>query len=170
MKRIIFALLLVISISSLTSCHKGGINLFAGDYSFKTSGEVFISAQSGTNVVPAMLNINLANSVGQLNISAANDKSDNVVVVINNLNGDVFTTTGSCEGKDIIIDEFECTTLPFSVTTLFTGDFKIKVSAIGQMYDDNMIVFDVFCNGSASIGSVTYKVKDKDIKMVAYRN
>ena len=44
------------------------------------------------------------------------------------------------------------------------------MSASGQMYDDNMIVFDMNYNGSVTIGSVTYKIKDKDIKMVAYRN
>ena len=170
MKRITYALLLVIVAASLTSCHKGGTHLFAGDYSFKTSGEVSITAQNGSNVVPAELNINLANTVGQLNISADNNDNDKVIVVINNLNGDVFTTTGSCEGKNIEIDEFQCNTLPFSVTTLFSGDYKVKVSASGQIYDDNMIVFDVFCNGSATVGSITYKVKDKNITMVAYRN
>jgi hypothetical protein len=80
-------------------------------------------------------------------------------------------TNGTCDGKNIYLDDYQRNTLPVSINIPLTpSSTYITVSASGQMYDDNMIVFDMNYNGSVTIGSVTYKIKDKDIKMVAYRN
>ena len=159
---------------AFTSCKKSGVNLFAGDYSFKTSGEVSIKATAeidDNNVtIPALLNISLSNDIGQLNISVSDKKNDEVIVVINYMNGDVITTTGTCDGQTIYLDEFQRDILPVSISTLFTDYSVITVSGTGQMYDENMIVFDMSYKGNATIGSVTYKIRDKDVKMVAYRN
>jgi hypothetical protein len=172
MKKIVFILL---GLLALTSCHKNGVNLFTGDYSFKTSGEISITAQAAINdeniTIPAVLNASLSSDIGQLNISVSDKKNDEVVVVINYLNGDVVTTTGICDGKTIELENFQRNTLPVSVNTLFSANNTyITISATGQMFDDNMIIFDMTYNGTTKIGPVTYKIKDKDIKMVAYRN
>ena len=53
---------------------------------------------------------------------------------------------------------------------MFSSYYYIKVSGTGHIYDDNTIVFDMRYNGKGTIGSVTYKIKDKDVTMVAYRN
>lgn len=172
MKRIslYFSLLCLVA---LTSCHKSGVNLFVGDYSFKTSGEISIKAEAEINdndiTIPASLDVSLINDIGQLNISVSDKRNDEVIVVINYLNGDVVVTTGTCDGNIIDLDEYQRNVLPVSVSTMFY-DPSIKVSGTGQMYDDNMIVFDMHYKGKATIGSVTYKIKDKDVKMVAYRN
>ena len=159
---------------ALTSCHKSGVNLFVGDYSFKTSGEVSIMAEADiddNNVnIPAALNVSLSTDIGQLNISPYDKKNDKVIVIINYLNGDVITTTGTCDGKTIELDEYRRSTLPVSLSTLFSNNHDIRVSGIGHIYDDDMIVFDMTYNGKATIGTVTFKIKDKDIQMVAYRN
>ena len=159
---------------ALTSCHKNGVNLFVGYYSFKTSGEVSIMAEAGIEgnniTIPASLNVSLSNDIGQLDISVSDKKHDEVIVVINYLNGDVITTTGTCDGKNIYLDEFQRDILPVSISTLFTNYSVITVSGTGQMYDEDMIVFDMTIKGKATIGSVTYKIRDKDLKMVAYRN
>lgn len=175
MKKILFACLLAITTATLCSCHKSGVNLFSGEYSFKTSGEISITAQAVIDdeniTVPAVLNASLSNDIGQLNIAISDKKNDEVVVVINYLNGDVVTTTGFCDGKTIELDDYQRNTLPVSVNTLFSANSTyITVSATGHMYDDNMIIFDMNYNGTAKIGSVTYKIKDKNLKMVAYRN
>ena len=145
-----------------------------GDYSFKTSGEISIKAEAvidSSNVnIPASLNVNLLSDIGQLNICSSDEKNDQVVAVFNYLNGDVVVTNGTCDGKTIEIEEFRHDFLPVSVTTLFSNNFYINVSGTGQMYDDNMIIFEMKYNGKAKIGSVTYKIKDKDVKIVAYRN
>jgi len=175
MKKVLFACLLAVVSAALCSCHKSGVNLFAGDYSFKTSGEISITAQAvidGSNItIPAEVNANLSNDIGQLNISVADKKNDKVIVVINYLNGDVVTTTGTCNGKTIELDEFRRNTLPVSVNSLFSANSTyITICGTGQMYGDDMVIFDMKYHGTAKIGSVTYKITDKNIQMVAYRN
>lgn len=164
----------LICLIALSSCHKSGVNLFEGDYSFKSTGEISIMANAvidSSNVtIPALLNVDLSNDIGQLNICASDKKNNQVIAVFNYLNGDVVVTTGTCDGNTIELDEFRHDFLPVSVTALFSNNFYINVSGTGQMYDENMIIFEMEYNGKAQIGSVTYKIKDKDIKIVAYRN
>ena len=173
MKKHTFLFLSLVLMIALTSCHKSGVNLFVGDYSFKTSGEISIKAETEIDdndiTIPASLDVTLSNDIGQLNISVSDKRNDEVIVVINYLNGDVVVTTGTCDGNTIELDEFQRDVLPVSVSTMFS-DPSIKVSGTGHMYDDDMIVFDMTYRGKASIESVTYKIKEKDIKMVAYRN
>ena len=172
MKKAIF---FFICLLAMTSCHKKGVNLFVGDYSFKTSGEVSITAQAiiddSNVIIPAVLNASLGDDIGQLNISVSDKDADEVIVVINYMNGDVITTTGTCDENIIELDDYQRNTLPLSLNVLLSGiNTYITVSARGQMYDDDMIVFDVTLDGRTTIGSVTYKIKDKNVKMVAYRN
>ena len=175
MKKALLLLMATLTVLGLNSCRKGGVSLFAGDYSFKTSGEVSITATANINddnlIIPAVLNASLSNDIGQLNISASDNSNDEVIVIINYLNGDVITTTGTCDGKTIILNDFQRNTLPVSVNIPFSsGSTYITVSAIGQMYDNDMIVFDMSYRGQATVWPLTYSISDKDIQMVAYRN
>lgn len=170
MKRILLVFLLAITALSLNSCRKSGVSLFAGDYSFKSSGEVSIIAEAGNVVIPAALNVSLINEVGQLNISVSDKDNDEVLVVINYLNGDVITTTGTCSGNTIELDEFYRSCLPVSVTTWSGTTSSIKVGGTGHIYDNDMIVFNMTYTGKGSLDEVSYIIKDKDVKMVAYRN
>lgn len=171
MKKTIFILL---SLLALTSCHKSGIKLFSGDYSFKTSGEVYIMAEADVQgneiIIPAAVIVSLANEMGQLNISVSDKDNDEVIVVINHLNGDVITTTGTCDGNTIELDEFQRYTLPVSVSTWTGMSSTITVGGTGHIYEDNMIVFDMKYSGKGTLEDVTYVIKDKDVRMVAYRN
>lgn len=173
MKRI-FPVLLMMGLLALTSCHKSGIKLFSGDYSFKTSGEVYIVAEAEIQgddiIIPAALVVSLANEVGQLNISVSDKDNDEVIVVINYLNGDVITTTGTCDGNTIELDEFQRYILPVSISTWSGMSSTITVRGTGHIYEDDMIVFDMSYNGKGILGDVTYVIKDKDVQMVAYRN
>lgn len=170
MKRIVFILLLAITMTSLSSCRKSGVDLFVGDYSFKTSGEISLTAQTDSTIIPAVLNASIATDAGQLNIAVSDEESQEVIVVLNYMNGDVITTYGTCEGNRIELEEFQLNTLPVSINIMFTNNSYITVGGTGTMYDDNMIVFDMTLSGKGTIGSVTYKIRDKNVKMVAYRN
>lgn len=172
MKKILF-IITMFAIAALASCHKDA-ERFVGDYSFKTSGEISLTLETHTDssdfYLPAFINLSLDNDIGQLNISRDNDNSDRVTVVINYMNGDVIVTSGTCDGKTIELNEYRRTILPISVTALFMDNFYVKVKASGQIYDNDMIVFDMTYKGKATVGPATFNIKDKDIKMVAYRN
>lgn len=172
MKR--FIPILFCCLVALSSCKKSGVKLFVGDYSFKTSGEVTVTAQAvvnGSNIpIPAEMNVDLGTDIGQLNISVSDKENQEVIVVINYVNGDVVTTRGICDGTTIRLEEFQRNTLPISVNTLFSpSDTYITMGGKGEMYD-NMIVFDMTIQGRATVGSFTYKIKDNNVQMFAYRN
>ena len=173
MKRIVFVLLIAVTALGLSSCRKSGVGLFAGDYSFKTSGEVTLTAQAEVNgnnvIVPAVMNAGIADEIGQINISPT-DNDDEVLVVINHMGGDVITTYGTCERNTIVLDDFRRNTLPISINGLLSNETYITVSAVGTMYEGDMIVFDVSLSGRCTIGSATFKIRDKNVKTVAYRN
>jgi len=159
----------------LSSCTKSGVNLFVGDYSFKTSGEATITAQAIIDdisaTIPAEMNIDLGSDIGQLNISVSDKKRQEVLVVINYVNGDVVTTHGICNGKTIQLDEFQRNTLPISInSSLLPTNSYITMSGKGQVYNDNIIVFDMTIKGRSTIGPVTYQVSDNNVQMVAFRN
>ena len=174
MKKSILFFITCFLVIFLSSCRKSGVDLFSGDYTFKSSGVISIRAETTIDSIdvniPASLDIDLSNDIGQLNISVADIDNNEVVVVINYLNGDVVVTDGTCDGDRITINEYKRHNLPISVNTLTDFSHDIKVSATGRIYDEDMIVLDMDYSGKASIGTVKYKVKDKDIKMVAYRN
>lgn len=165
--------ILICTLVLMTSCHKS-VKLFSGDYSFKISGEVYIAAKADVQgddiIIPAALVVSLANEVGQLNISISDKDNDEVIVVINYLNGDVITTTGTCDGNTIELDEFQRYILPISVSTWTGMSSTITVGGTGHIYDDDMIVFDMNYSGKGTLDDVTYVIKDKDVRMVAYRN
>lgn len=174
MKKIFFVMLCALAATGFTSCHKSGIKLFAGDYSFKTSGEVYIVAEAEVQgddiIIPAALDVSLANEMGQLNICVSDKDNDEVMVVINYLNGDVITTTGTCDGNTIELDEFYRNTLPVTVSTWSNMNSSLRIGGRGHIYDDNMIVFDLTYSGKGTLEDVTYIIKEKDVRMVAYRN
>lgn len=166
--------ILICTLVLLSSCHKSGIKLFTGDYSFKISGEVYIAAkaeiQGDDIIIPAALVVSLSNEIGQLNISPSDKNNDEVIVVINYLNGDVVTTTGTCNGNTIELDEFQRYILPVSISTWSGMNTTITEGGTGHIYEDDMIVFDMSYDGKGTLGDVTYVIKDKDVQMVAYRN
>lgn len=160
-------------ILALASCHKDA-DRFVGDYSFKTSGDITLTMETHTDssdyFLPATINLSLANDIGQLNISHDDDDGDHVTVVIDYMNGDVIVTSGTCDGNTIQLSEYRRQIIPVSVNPLLTDNFYVKVKTTGQIYDNDMIVFDMTYKGKATIGPATFNIKDKDVRMVAYRN
>jgi uncharacterized Zn ribbon protein len=169
MKRILF--ILICGLLAFTSCQKRGMNLFRGDYSFKTSGSVTLDeiVAVGETTEPASYTVSLPNEIGQLEISALGNEKDSVVVVMNTMGGEVVVTHAFCKDNEIFLKDFTKNTL------LFTGDSitlknEVRVKASGQMYEDNTIILNMIYDGEAETSERNFKIHGDNIKMAAIRN
>ena len=158
----------IICLLALSSCQKRGINLFRGDYSFKTSGSVTAKRANATN--PAEFNITLDSEIGQLQIAKLDRKNDSLVVVMNYLNGDVVVTHAYCKGQNITFKEFKHNSLKVSIDGNIDMLCEVNVKAIGTMYDENTLILNMTYKGIAGVGNLKYDLYGDDIKMVATRN
>ena len=166
MKRILF--ILICSLIAFTSCQKSGMHLFRGDYSFKTSGSVTLD-EIDPEDKPVSYTVSLPNEIGQLEISALDNDKDSVLVVMNTLGGEVVVTHAFCDGNEIYLKNFTKNTL------LFTGDSltlknDLRVSASGQMYEDNTLILNMVYDGEAESNERNFKIHGDDIRMAAIRN
>ena len=84
MKKSSFIITLICLIS-LASCHKSGMNLFRGEYSIKTSGNVTLNQikNEGDTTQPVNFEAALPNDIGQMEISTLDKNADSVLVVMN---------------------------------------------------------------------------------------
>ena len=169
MKRILF--ILICGLLALSACQKRGMNLFRGDYSFKTSGSVTLNeiVPVGQTGEPASYTVSLPNEIGQLEISALGNEKDSVVVVMNTMGGEVVVTHAFCKDNEIFLKDFTKNTL------LFTGDSitlknEVRVKASGQMYEDNTIILNMIYDGEAETSERNFKIHGDNIKMAAIRN
>lgn len=171
MKKSSFIITLICLIS-LASCHKSGMNLFRGEYSIKTSGNVTLNQimHEGDTTQPVNYEAALPNDIGQMEISTLDKNADSVLVVMNIMGGEVIVAHASCDGDKIIFKDFKRNTLMFSVGDEININTEVKVSASGKMFEDNTIVIDMNYDGEATIDERDYKIHGNDIRMVANRN
>ena len=161
-------LIAVLALLAFSSCQKSGMNLFRGDYSFKTSGSVTLDEIDPENE-PASYTVNLPNEIGQLEISDLDNGKDSVVVVMNTMGGEVVVTHALCDGNEIFLKDFTKNTL------LFTGDSitlknEVRVQASGQMYEDNTIILNMIYDGEAETSERAFTIHGDNIRMAAIRN
>ena len=170
MKRTI--LILICCLVALSSCKKSGIDAFRGDYTFKSSGEVFLQREpSGeSNIIPATFNYTLPNEIGQLEIRTLDSKENTVVVVMNYMNGEVIVTQGTCKDQEIVLEEFQRNALKVSMYSYISTSCIVNVNATGHIYDDSTIVLDMVYEGTATIANLNYHIRGNSIQMVATRN
>lgn len=170
MKKIVFILISCLLV--LSSCQKKGINAFIGEYSFKSSGDVFIQKGSDNNndLIPSSFNYKLPDEIGQLEICTLDSKENTVLVVINYMDGEIITTKGTCEGQSIELKPFSRNTMKLSVYSLLSTNCVINIKATGHIYDDNTIVLDMVYDGTASIAGLSYAIHGNNIQMIATRN
>ena len=153
---------------ALASCQKKNAPLFRGDYSFKTSGSVTLD-EIVTEGEPASYTVSLPNEIGQLEISDLGNGKDSVLVVMNTMGGEVVVTHAFCKDNEIFLRDFKKNTL------LFTGDSltlknELRVSATGQMYENNTLILNMVYDGEAESNERSFKVYGDDIRMAAIRN
>jgi len=161
-------LILLFSLALLTSCHKKGIPLFTGDYSYKMSGSVELSPTDASLLEPIQLDI--TNEIGNLQISKLDKKDGSVVVVMNAINGNLATATAYCNGKEIVFDEFEHRLKLTNIASGINTNCNVSVEAKGTMYDDNTIIINASFSGEHTYLGNEYTINGDDILMVAYRN
>ena len=156
---------------AFTSCQKRGMNLFRGDYSFKTSGSVTLDeiVAEGDTTTPATYTVGLPNEIGQLEISNLGNVKDSLLVVMNTMGGEVVVTHAFCSGNEIFLRDFTKNTL------LFTGDSltlknDVRVKAQGQMYEDNTLILNMIYEGEAETSERNFKIFGDNIRMAAIRN
>jgi hypothetical protein len=153
---------------ALSACQKKNAPLFRGDYSFKTSGSVTLDEINAEDE-PVSYTVSLPNEIGQLEISDLGNGKDSVLVVMNTMGGEVVVTHALCKDNEIFLRDYKKNTL------LFTGDSltlknDLRVSAKGQIYEDNMLILNMVYEGEAETNDHSFKVYGDDIRMAATRN
>lgn len=164
-------LLSVCCLMALASCQKKDAPLFRGDYSFKTSGTVTLDeiVAEGETTEPASYSVSLPNEIGQLEISDLGNVKDSVLVVMNTMGGEVIVTHAFCQDNEIFLKDFTKNTL------LFTGDSitlknEVRVSATGQMYENNTLIINMIYEGEAETNERSFEIYGDNIRMAAIRN
>lgn len=162
-------LLSVCCLIALASCQKKNAPLFRGDYSFKTSGSVTLDEIVTNGEEGDSFTVSLPNEIGQLEISVLGNEKDSVVVVMNTMGGEVVVTHALCQDNKIFLRDFTKNTL------LFTGDSislknEVRVSASGQMYEDNTLIINMIYDGEAETNERNFKIHGDNIRMAAIRN
>lgn len=164
-------LISVFALLALSSCQKKGMQLFRGDYSFKTSGSVTMEeiVPEGDTIEPVSYTVGLPNEIGQLQISDLGNEKDSLLVVMNTMGGEVIVTHAFCEGNEIFLKDFAKNTL------LFTGDSitlknEVRVKASGQMYENNIIILKMVYDGEAETSERSFAIHGDNIRMAATRN
>ena len=161
-------LILMFALAMLTSCHKKGIPLFIGDYSYKMSGSVELTPDDDSMLEPIQLEI--TNEIGNLQISKLDKKEGSVMVVMNAVNGGLSTATAYCEGKEIVFDEFEHSLKLTNIAQGINTNCVVNVEAEGMMYDDNTIILNLSFSGEQTYLGNDYTIQGDNIILVAYRN
>ena len=169
MKNIHPLLFVICALIALASCQKKNAPLFRGDYSFKTSGSVTLDEIVTNGEEGDSFTVSLPNEIGQLEISVLGNEKDSVVVVMNTMGGEVVVTHALCQDNKIFLRDFTKNTL------LFTGDSislknEVRVSASGQMYEDNTLIINMIYNGEAETNERNFKIHGDNIRMAAIRN
>ena len=169
MKNIHPLLFVICALMALASCQKKNAPLFRGDYSFKTSGSVTLDEIVTNGEEGDSFTVSLPNEIGQLEISVLGNEKDSVVVVMNTMGGEVVVTHALCQDNKIFLRDFTKNTL------LFTGDSislknEVRVSASGQMYEDNTLIINMIYDGEAETNERNFKIHGDNIRMAAIRN
>lgn len=160
---IISLLFLIFGVSSCQS----PIPSLVGEYSYKISGQVSIGSAA---------NQKLNDEIGVLTI--IHDSDSTYILTFNALNDAVYYTTATCNGKEIVLENFQRT---LSVTysgennsifdnnssTLFTNHFNVTISGSGSIYDQT-IIFTLQHTGKELDSQQS--IRGKDITMIAKKN
>lgn len=154
----------------LISC-KRDADVFTGDYTYKTSGVVELTNDSGS-----VSDLKLSDKVGSMSIKRLDKNStDSVLVIKNELNGGVKVLRARSFGDSLSFKPYSTSftvTLPGSLTSRTTYTAEINVTRSEAMiYDDRIVITEQY-SGSVSSENATdrYTLTGKDIITVATKN
>ncbi len=169
MKNIHPLLFVICALLALASCQKKNAPLFRGDYSFKTSGSVTLDEIVANGEEGDSFTVSLPNEIGQLEISVLGNEKDSVVVVMNTMGGEVVVTHALCQDNKIFLRDFTKNTLLFTGNSISLKN-EVRVSASGQMYEDNTLIINMIYDGEAETNERNFKIHGDNIRMAAIRN
>ncbi len=156
---------------ALASCQNKGLNLFQGDYSYKTSGSVtFTELPADGDSVLMSFGINLQNEIGHLEIVTLDKKNDSVLVVMNALGGKVEVVRARVENDKIRFADFQKKLRVVNLDPSLDFECPVTVHAEGSMYDRNLLLVRMIYEGEYQIMDKTFAVCGSDITMTATRN
>lgn len=155
------SLITIIFLSTLAGC-KSDADIFKGDYSYKTSGTVYVEYNK------SRVTYNLDNQVGQLRIVELTG-SDSVLLIKNPLKGEVETMRAKVAGDSIYIAPYK-KQLSFFLTDSINGNYDITVSGRGVMYDKNTIVLNENYYGIGIYDTTRIQIYSENITTLAQRN
>ncbi len=154
-------LLTIIFVLTLGGCKKDA-DLFRGDYSYKTSGTVYVE-YNGSRIT-----YNLDNQIGQLRIVKQNN-TDSILLIKNPLNGEVETLRAKAVDDSIFIAPYE-KELSFFLNDSINGNYDIIVSGCGAIYDKNTIILSENYYGVGIYDTTTLQIYSDNITTFAQRN
>jgi len=178
MNKIMKVAAVMAAVSALASCTKEGAPLFRGNYSFKTSGTVEVAATGtvtslggNTSDIDEQLSIDLATEQGQMDIIATSAKEGDMIITMNVLGGDVYTTTALAEGDELSIEPFDRKIAV--VVRKNTITIPVTVSGTAHRYD-NTVIFTLEYEGEADFEGdnveIHAEITGSDVRCVAKLN
>ncbi len=145
------------------SCQKEGVKSFLGDYSYKTSGVVNVDSNG------VSYTFKLPDKIGHISIVELS--KDSVLIIKNEMMGEVQTLQAKVDGDSIFINSYEKQlSFPKSDTGhIESAKWIIHVSGgKGRMYDKNTITFVENYQGTND--DTTLTISGENILTVLERN
>lgn len=175
----------IISIAFASSCQKDGVELFRGNYSFKTSGSITVvrdaayvndttyqinGFQIDTIVTahPEQMTLSINTESGQMDITSMGE--ENLMVSMNVIGGEMVLYYATAEGSDLTLNEASrhLTIANFSLTEddeefgsrAISADLTVNGTA--QRYE-NIVLFNLTYDGDFWANDRLYHIVDSDI-------
>lgn len=167
MKRILY----ILSLLCLCACNSITINQIEGTYSYKTSGIVTIV--DGTTTYDASID----NIMGTLDVKRL-PKGDSILLVFNELNGDVVTVRAEVKGDSILMPPYQkvysITTTSSSSrwlpTTSNTSKYLVTLVGHGVIMDNALMFYQRILSGKILESGASQSIRSNSIKTVAKKN
>jgi len=167
MKPIFNALLIAIIALSFAACHND-VRKATGDYSYKQSGLVTFTDDSGESISI------LTSKQGQMNIMRdKNGESGDIIVTFNEMNGGAYTCTGQIKGDSIFFDPHEFSTRFSSADSVqelmqLGKVYTVEGTGRGIIQDENIIMLESWTGHSED--NLQLQMKADKITLLAEEN
>lgn len=155
---------------AFVSCQKTGVNFFKGNYSFKTSGYIYVAEGPDSEI----RTINLPNEAGQMDITVIDAAAGKMLVTMNVTGGEMIVYYAHTDGDDLVLEPKHRVTsyshddFSFEFDDKIT-DFEAKsieadyiASGVGRKYD-NIILFNMIYEGTYTIDDTVYHIVGGDV-------
>ena len=153
----------------LSSCTKEGVDLFEGNYSFKTSGTLTIEKtlleSIDESAEPTTETLALTTESGQMNILKEDDS--HVIITMNIIGSDVLVMKAEVR-KDILNLTDAKRTVSLRDGTA-TATLDCTVSGYAKKYDDT-VIFTLHYEGAGSSTLHNYTITSSEVTSVARIN